>query len=97
MSKLVVTVKATVNPKDRDAFVEAALGNANGANNDEPGCQLFSIAHAKDDENVFFIYEIYDDEAALKAHQAAPHYQAMRNKFQGLEIKSEVAVCTPLN
>jgi quinol monooxygenase YgiN len=94
MSKIVVTVKVTVEPSNRDAFRDAAIENADGANKDEPGCQLFSVAQSKDDENVFFIYEIYDDEAALKAHQDAPHYKSALAKIRALNPQSDVTVCS---
>ena len=94
MSKVVVTVRVTVKPSDREAFRAAAVENANGANNNEPGCQLFSVAQSKDDENVFFIYEIYDNEAALEAHREMPHYKSAIPKIRALDTKSEVTVCS---
>lgn len=94
MSKIVVTVRVTVDPSNRDAFRAAAIENANGANNDEPGCQLFSVAQSKDDENVFFIYEIYDDEAALEAHRETPHYKSAIAKIRALNPKNDVSVCS---
>ena len=97
MSNVVITVKAVVNPEHREAFLEALLANAEGARNDEPGCQRFDVAQAKDNENEIHIYEIYDDEDAFKAHQESPHFQAAIGKIRALDAKSELAVCVPLN
>lgn len=97
MSNVVITVKALVNPEHREAFLEALLANADGARNDEPGCQRFDVVQAADNENEIHIYEIYDDEDAFKAHQASPHFQAAIGKIRELEAETELKVCTPLN
>ncbi|HXZ81442.1 MAG TPA: putative quinol monooxygenase [Terriglobales bacterium] len=41
----------------------------------EPGCRMF-VAHQHTTEpRRFFVYEQYDDEAALQAHRASPYFQ----------------------
>ena len=94
MAKIVVNVRVTVDPSDREAFRAAAIENANGANNDEPGCRLFSVGQSKDDENVFVIYEIYDDEAALEAHREMPHYKSAIGKIRQLKTDTSLTVCS---
>lgn len=42
---------------------------------EEPGCQLFVAHRSVDDPRVFFLYEQYDDEAAVKAHTETEHFQ----------------------
>jgi (4S)-4-hydroxy-5-phosphonooxypentane-2,3-dione isomerase len=44
----------------------------------EPGCHRFDVHQEKGDASLFFLYEVYTDEAALAAHRAAPHYLAFR-------------------
>lgn len=44
----------------------------------EPGCSRFDVHQENGDPALFFLYEVYDDQAALDAHRAAPHYLAFR-------------------
>lgn len=39
----------------------------------EAGCRFYQAARDPDDPRVFFFYEIYEDEAAAKAHGASEH------------------------
>jgi quinol monooxygenase YgiN len=41
----------------------------------EPGCRMYLAHRATADPRRFFLYEQYDDQAALDAHRAAPHFQ----------------------
>ena len=56
-------------------FRQAILINAKASVDDEPGCQQFDVAQDANDPASFFLYEIYDDEAAFKAHIATPHFK----------------------
>lgn len=38
----------------------------------EPGNQVFHCYQKDDEPQLFFVYEIYDDEAAFQAHLSAP-------------------------
>jgi (4S)-4-hydroxy-5-phosphonooxypentane-2,3-dione isomerase len=58
-----------------EEFKQAISINAKASVDDEPGCQLFDVSQDADDEASFFLYEIYDDEAAFKAHIATPHFK----------------------
>jgi quinol monooxygenase YgiN len=41
----------------------------------EPGCRMYLAHRSTADPGRFFLYEQYDDQAALDAHRAAPHFQ----------------------
>jgi quinol monooxygenase YgiN len=47
---------------------------------DEPGNQLYAL-HKTDDVNVYVMLERYQDQAALEAHRAAPHYKELGRKL----------------
>lgn len=56
--------------------VEAALarmGEAVAA--DEPACLLYNANVSTDDPNLYCLYEVYEDEAALVAHRDTPHFK----------------------
>lgn len=44
------------------------------ATREEPGCRMYVVHRSTADPLKFFLYEQYDDQAALDAHRAAPHF-----------------------
>lgn len=40
----------------------------------EPGCRMYLAHRATSDPRKFFLYEQYDDQAALDAHRASAHF-----------------------
>lgn len=56
-------------------FKEAITINAKASVDDEPGCRQFDVAQDAADEASFFLYEVYDDEAAFQAHVQTPHFK----------------------
>jgi quinol monooxygenase YgiN len=59
----------------REAEAEGHLRALTSATRQEPGCRSYDVFRAKDDARAFFIFERYDDEAALDAHRASPHFE----------------------
>jgi quinol monooxygenase YgiN len=72
---LVNLVKVRIKPDQRQRFLDAIEHDALHSEGDEPGCLRFNVIRDRQDENVYFFYEIYKDEAALEAHRAAPHFK----------------------
>jgi autoinducer 2-degrading protein len=75
---LVNLVKVRIKPEQRQRFLQAIEHDAIASERDEPGCLRFNVLQDAQDENVYFFYEVYVDEAALDAHRAAPHYEVWR-------------------
>jgi autoinducer 2-degrading protein len=73
-----LVVKIRIKPEHRQHFLEAIEVDALGSENDEPGCLRFNVLQDEADENVYYFYEVYKDEAAVEAHRAAPHYAVWR-------------------
>ena len=71
-------VDLVVIPSEMPKFLEAI--KENGANAvKEPGCREFNITVLANNPNHVFLYEVYDNEAALNAHRQTEHckkYQA---------------------
>ena len=72
MYAIFVTVK--VNPDKRQQFLETIEEDTICSERDEPGCLRFNVLQDTSDENTYYFYEVYRDEAALEAHRKAPHY-----------------------
>lgn len=82
---LAIWVKVRVKPEGVDRFLEAIEVDALGSERDEPGCLRFNVLRDAEDEHTYYFYEVYEDEAALEAHRAAPHYAVWRAAADTLE------------
>jgi autoinducer 2-degrading protein len=71
----VLLVDFKTSPAHAEDFAAAIFKNAQSSVDDEPGCHQFDVCRDPQDATVFFLYEIYDDEAAIAAHIATPHFK----------------------
>jgi len=75
---IAVCVYVHVKPENREAFIEASLENARNTIL-EPGNLRFDVIEQVDDPNRFLLYEVYRDEAGMKAHKETAHYARWRD------------------
>jgi (4S)-4-hydroxy-5-phosphonooxypentane-2,3-dione isomerase len=71
MVVLAVTWMAKVG---RESEVIAIFDKLTTESRKEPGCLMYQVHKHKTDPRRFFIYEQYNDDAALEAHRSAPHF-----------------------
>ncbi len=86
MSNIAIWVQVKVKPDGLERFLHAIEVDALGSERDEPGCLRFNVLQDAEDELTYYFYEVYQDEAALAAHRAAPHYavwSAARDTLDG--------------
>jgi autoinducer 2-degrading protein len=93
---LAIWVKVRVKPDQRKRFLEAIEIDALRSEKDEPGCLRFNVLQDEQDENVYYFYEVYKDQAALEAHRAAPHYQIWRAAADTLDGPTTPTRCKPV-
>ncbi len=74
---LALVVEFRIRPADVAAFERAIIDNARASRDTEPGCRQFDVCRDPADPALFFLYELYDDEAAIRAHLQSPHFLAM--------------------
>lgn len=43
----------------------------------EPGTLLFRAHRSPDNDHLFFLYELFVDQAAFETHQKTPHFQTL--------------------
>jgi quinol monooxygenase YgiN len=53
----------------------------------------FNVLQDAQDQNVYYFYEVYRDEAALEAHRAAPHYAVWRAAADTLDGTPQATRC----
>jgi autoinducer 2-degrading protein len=90
---IAIWVKARIKPAQRQHFLEAIEVDALASERDEPGCHRFNVLQDEQDENVYYFYEVYKDQAALEAHRAMPHYAVWRAAADTLEGPTEATRC----
>jgi (4S)-4-hydroxy-5-phosphonooxypentane-2,3-dione isomerase len=74
---LALVVEFRIKPHFIAAFEEAIAANAQASLDTQPGCRQFDVCRDPGDPAMFFLYELYDDEAAIHAHLASPHFLQM--------------------
>lgn len=57
----------------------------------EPGCRIFTVYDDRDVTEHLYLYEIWDDEAALETHYAQPYTRAVFDRYDDW-LASPVAV-----
>jgi autoinducer 2-degrading protein len=92
MISLVVSLK--IKPDQRERFLAAAQDDSTCSVRDEAGCLRFDVVQDRADENHFFFYEVYRDEAALEAHRNAPHYARWSEARQLTVDEGATSTCT---
>lgn len=90
---LAVWVKARIKPEMRQRFLQAIEVDALGSERDEPGCARFNVLQDEKDPNVYYFYEVYQDQAALEAHRSTPHYAVWRAVADTLDGSTEATRC----
>jgi quinol monooxygenase YgiN len=86
-------VDLDIKPDDTEKFLAALRENGAGAVT-EPGCREFNIHTQASNPNHVFIYEVYDNAAALEAHRATDHYKKYAAATANMVAKREVRAMT---
>jgi autoinducer 2-degrading protein len=73
---LVQSIHYTFAPEDGDK-VAAILRELRDASRQEAGVVQFDVARSREHSNVFALWEVYRDEAALEAHKQTEHFQRL--------------------
>ncbi|MBA5690662.1 putative quinol monooxygenase [Rugamonas apoptosis] len=75
---IALMVSLDVYPERLEQFLSAIQENAERTFNDEPGCSYFDVTQDLKNPTHFVFYELYEDDAAIQAHRAAPHFAQWR-------------------
>jgi quinol monooxygenase YgiN len=75
-STFVQSIHYTFEPADAD-LAETMLRELRDASREEPGVVAFDVARSREVPNVFALWEVYADRAAVDAHAATPHFQRL--------------------
>jgi (4S)-4-hydroxy-5-phosphonooxypentane-2,3-dione isomerase len=74
---LALIVEFRIKPAHVHDFALAITENAHASRETEDGCRQFDVCRDPADAALFFLYELYDDAAAIQAHLASAHFLQM--------------------
>ena len=64
----------------------------------EPGCRMYQAHRSTTEPRKFFLYEQYDDQAALDAHRSAPYFgEHVKDGLIAIAESRNPELYTPLN
>lgn len=93
---LIQAVRFTFAPEDSD-HMEAIFRELRDLSLAEAGVIAFDVGRGTDDANVFALWEVYRDRAALDFHKASDHYQRLVVNGIRPKAKNRVGdVCSPV-
>jgi quinol monooxygenase YgiN len=78
-----LVVEFRIQPQFVHDFAAAIEDNARASRETEPGCRQFDVCRDPADPTLFFLYELYDDEAAIQAHLESAHFLQMDQRTAG--------------
>jgi (4S)-4-hydroxy-5-phosphonooxypentane-2,3-dione isomerase len=76
-------------PAEMDHYLAAVKENGAAAVK-EPGCREFNILVSQKEPNHVFLFEVYDNAAALEAHRATEHFKKYAATTANMVAKREV-------
>jgi quinol monooxygenase YgiN len=90
-----LAVKWTIKEGELDAVLEA-LRPLTATSREEQGCLLYQAHRDPENDNVIFLYEQYEDEAAYQAHAESEHFKtyALAEIFPRRESAERAAYVT---
>lgn len=71
------------NPEKMDVARPAVAAVIEGSRA-EPGCITYSFAQDVSDPTLVRVFEVYEDQAALDAHRASPHFNAWKGMREAI-------------
>jgi len=93
---LIQSIHYTFAPEDADR-VAAILIELRDLSRQEPGIMQFEVARGQDRPNIFALWEVYRDDAALKAHLESDHFQRLGiNGIRRLATERLAEIALPL-
>ena len=93
---IITAIQYTFAAKDADT-AESFLRELRDASVKEPGVIQFQVGRSSEKPNVFALWEVYRDKAAVDAHRASEHFQRLvLNGIRPLAHQRNVETIVPI-
>ena len=94
-SAYINAVELDIVPAEFEKF-KAAIRENSAASVKEPGCRQFDVLFEESNPHHVFLYEVYDDAAALEAHRGTPHFKKYWEATKHMIAKRVARHMTPV-
>ena len=95
---VVLFVEFSFDVKDMELAIEILTEMQNQTYENEEGCISYDLLLSKEDPNTVFIYECYENNAAVKLHNNTPYFKDIVVKKLTPIIKSQkIKTLSPIN
>jgi quinol monooxygenase YgiN len=91
-----LVVEFYIKPDFVARFESAVRQNAVTSLAQEPGCQYFDVCRDPAEPFLFFLYEVYADQEAVRTHLAASHYGEFDELTRDWVVKKTVRQMLPM-
>jgi autoinducer 2-degrading protein len=85
-----VIVRLEVRPERVDDFLKLVSFNASESRK-EPGNLRFDVVRSLETPTIYRLYEVYRDDAAIRAHQETAHYARWRTEIEALLVTPRIS------
>ncbi|QDG76119.1 putative quinol monooxygenase [Labrenzia sp. PHM005] len=89
-----VTVMFEIKASHVNDFLPLMTANAKASLKEEPGCRQFDVCCNPAKLHEVFLYELYDDEAAFRAHLLTRHFKVFDAKVASMVANKTVQTFT---
>ncbi len=94
---LATIAKLTIKDGSQADFEAVAKELVAAVNKNEPGCKLYQL-HKGDEPTVYWFIERYENQEAVEAHRAAPHFKELGRKMGDyMDGKPEITRLTQIS
>ena len=95
---VVLFVEFQFDAKDMDLAIELLTEMQNQTYENEEGCITYDLLQSEENPNTIYIYECYENSAAVKLHNSAPYFKSIVEKKLVPLIKSQkILTLSPIN
>ena len=88
-----IIVKFTLKPGKAAAFRPLIIDNAVSSSRDESTGQQFQVLQDELNPEVIYLYEAYDNAAALDSHRDTPHFRRFIDSANDMIATREIQRC----
>ncbi len=92
---VVSAVDLEIAPDQIEPFIAALKENAS-ATIQELGCRQYDVLQSPTNPNQIFIYEVYENEAAVQAHRASEHFKKYLATTGKMVVKRQSRPMVPI-
>ncbi len=96
MAKVSAVAKLEVKPDQVDAFPAAWDDVFAHISANEDGTEHYVLHQSNRDSNVFYVTEIYSDQAALDAHSSSEPFAGLVGKLGDFITNADLDFCVPV-